>query len=60
MTTYRVWCETGDLCGEHEEHGDALWQLVQLRKQCMEQNGCDDSNCGVLYEHGYFIQEVSE
>lgn len=58
MTEYRVWCEDGDLLLVTNDFTEADHRLRQLRSECEEFNDCDDSSCGVMNEHGYFIQEV--
>lgn len=55
VTEFRVWNETGDLLGEHDNAVDADKQVVEERAACQ----CDEAGelaCGVLHPHGIHVQ----
>lgn len=51
---YRVWCENGDLVDVLDNSAEAEDMIQKLNNSCP----CGESGCGVLSEHGYFVQEV--
>lgn len=51
---YRVWCENGDLFLVTTSAVEASIWLKELRDSCP----CGEDDCGVMHEHGYFIQTV--
>lgn len=54
---YRVWCENGDLIGEHTDRLAAEAELEAAIATCP----CGgEYDCGVLFTHGYHIQEVED
>lgn len=54
MNEYRVWCENGDLFLVTTSAVEASIWLKELRDSCP----CGEDDCGVMHEHGYFIQTV--
>jgi hypothetical protein len=55
VTEFRVWNETGDLLGEHDNETDAHAQVKRERDACpCEETG--DLACGVLHLHGIHVQ----
>lgn len=55
MTEYRVWCENGDLFLVTNSAVEAAIMVKELRDACP----CGEDDCGVMAEHGYFIQTVT-
>jgi len=53
---YRVWCENGDLLMVTTSAVEAAIMLKELRDDCP----CGEDDCGVMYEHGYWIQMVEQ
>lgn len=59
VTEFRVWNETGDLLGEHDNEVDANRQVVTERDACP----CGDAGelgCGVLHPHGIHVQVCAD
>lgn len=51
---YRIWCENGDLVDVLDNSAEAEDIIESLNQSCP----CGEVSCGVLSEHGYFIQVV--